>query len=210
MSEDHKDFTKVTPGRGKKTNIVTPNSKHPTKIPKYQSKLTAQATLFPTTEPIEEDWVDINMRTNNLIKRERLLPERKPRKQATTKNVITFKRELITALKKCPDHHSDQGYAYIIETEEEYQPGLFHDNGIPYMQHHRQHEITLTAPTGENIPISPNNVYTPCKNLGHYKAPGGNYLSQKEAILKKAGASQEPAGLKQPYSTSDGRLAAVW
>lgn len=66
-----------------------------------------------------------------------------------------------------------------------------------------RNEITLTAPTGDTIPISPKNVYAPRKNLGHYKAPGGNYLSQKEAILKKAGASQEPAGLKQPYSTSD-------
>ena len=32
-----------------------------------------------------------------------------------------LKRELITALTKCSDPHPDQGYAYIIETEEEYQ-----------------------------------------------------------------------------------------
>ena len=122
MSEDHKDFTKVTPGRGKKTNIVTPNTKHPSRIPRYQSELTVQATLFPReTEPTEEDWTGIKMGTNNLIKLETLLPERKPFKQPTTKDVITFKRELITALTKCPDPRSDQGYAYIIETEEEYQ-----------------------------------------------------------------------------------------
>ena len=45
MSEDS-DFTTVTPRRGKKTNIVTPNTKHPTRIPKYQSELTALASLF--------------------------------------------------------------------------------------------------------------------------------------------------------------------
>ena len=86
MSEDPDSFTKVTPGRGKKTNIVTPNSKHPTRIPKYQSELTARASLFPT----EEDWVEINMGTNTLIKLETLLPEMRPCKQPTTKDVITF------------------------------------------------------------------------------------------------------------------------
>ena len=35
--------------------------------------------------------------------------------------MIIFKRELITALTKCPDPRTDQGYAYIIETETEYQ-----------------------------------------------------------------------------------------
>ena len=44
----------------------------------------------------------------------------KPFSQPSTKDVITFKRELITALTKCPDPGSRQGYAYIIETEEEY------------------------------------------------------------------------------------------
>ena len=34
--------------------------------------------------------------------------------------MITFKRELITALTKCPDPGSRQGYAYIMETEAEY------------------------------------------------------------------------------------------
>ena len=117
MSEDPDSFTKVTPGRGKKTNIVTPNSKHPTRIPKYQSELTARASLFPT----EEDWVEINMGTNTLIKLETLLPEMRPCKQPTTKDVITFRSELISALSKCPDPLTDQGYAYIIETESEYQ-----------------------------------------------------------------------------------------
>ena len=122
MSEDHNNFTKVTPGRGKKTHIVTPNSKHPSRIPKYQSELTARTTLFPTVEePIESDWVDIEMGASNLIKLETLLPEVKPCKHPTTEDVITFKRELITALTKCPDSHTNQGYAYIIETELEYQ-----------------------------------------------------------------------------------------
>ena len=119
MSEDS-DFTTVTPGRGKKTNIVTPNTKHPTRIPKYQSELTALASLFPT-ETVEEDWVEINMGTNNLIKLGTLLPEVRPCKQPTTKDVIKFRRDLISALTKGPDPHTDQGYAYIIETETEYQ-----------------------------------------------------------------------------------------
>ena len=75
MSEDT-GFTTVTPGRGKKTNIVTPNSKHPTRIPKYQSELTALASLFPTEATTEEDWVEINMGTNNLIKLETLLSQK--------------------------------------------------------------------------------------------------------------------------------------
>ena len=118
MSEDYKDFTKVTPGRGKKTNIVTP--RNPTRFPRFQSELTARKSLFQPEE--EADWVDIDMGTNNnLIKLETLLPERKPFKQPTTKDVIIFKRELVTALTKFPDPRTDQGYACIIETEEEYQ-----------------------------------------------------------------------------------------
>ena len=121
MSEDT-DFITVTPGRGKKTNIVTPNTKHPTRIPRFQSELTAaQASLFHTETVNEEDWVEINMGTNNLIKLETLLPEVRPCKQPTTKDVIKFRRDLISALTKCPDPHTDQGYAYIIETETEYQ-----------------------------------------------------------------------------------------
>ena len=112
MSEDT-DFITVTPGRGKKTNIVTPNTKHPTRIPKYQSELTAVASLFPTEtvneDTVDEDWVEINMGTNNLIKLETLLPEVRPCKQPTTKDVIKFRRELIAALTKCPDPHTDQG-----------------------------------------------------------------------------------------------------
>eukprot|EP00534_Pseudo-nitzschia_fraudulenta_P017948 CAMPEP_0201278370 /NCGR_PEP_ID=MMETSP0853-20130426/60098_1 /ASSEMBLY_ACC=CAM_ASM_000640 /TAXON_ID=183588 /ORGANISM="Pseudo-nitzschia fraudulenta, Strain WWA7" /LENGTH=127 /DNA_ID=CAMNT_0047586681 /DNA_START=1227 /DNA_END=1610 /DNA_ORIENTATION=+ len=65
---------------------------------------------------------------------------------------------------------------------------LFHDSGIPYMQHHYQHEITLTAPTGDTIPISPKNVYTPRKNLPKEFHPptafsgrtGGNNEETKE------------------------------
>ncbi len=122
MSEDHHHFTKVTPGRGTKTNIVTPNPQPPTRLPRFQSEVTARTTLFPTAEEsIEEDWVDIDMGASNLIKLETLLPEMKQCKSPTTKDVITFKRELVTALTKCPDPHTDQGYAYIVETETEYQ-----------------------------------------------------------------------------------------
>ena len=89
MSEDYKDFTKVTPGRGKKTNIVTPPI-NPTRFPRFQSELTAQKSLFQTEE--EEDWIDSEMVTSNtLIKLETLLPDRRLFKHPTTKDVIIFK-----------------------------------------------------------------------------------------------------------------------
>ena len=54
MSEADNSFTKVTPGRGKKTNIVTPNTRHPSRIPQnLQSKLAAQTTIFQV--PDKED-----------------------------------------------------------------------------------------------------------------------------------------------------------
>jgi len=64
MSETDKGFTKVTPGRGKKTNIVTPGPETPRYL---QSEITARQSLFqdppeetrtdPTDSP-EEDWSD--------------------------------------------------------------------------------------------------------------------------------------------------------
>ena len=132
MSEADNSFTKVTPGRGKKTNIVTPGTKDPQEAPRYlQSEITARQSLFKdlpevvktdTTDPPEEDWTDLTMGpTSQLLQLQTLMPERKPFSQPTTKDVITFKRELITALTKCPDPETRQGYAYIMETEEEYQ-----------------------------------------------------------------------------------------
>ena len=120
MSGIDRGFTKVTPGRGTKTNIVTPGTKHPSEIPRYlQSEITARQSLFQN--PSTEDWTDLTMGPNSqLLQLQTLMPERKPFSQPTTKDVITFKRELITALTKCPDPGSRQGYAYIMETEEEY------------------------------------------------------------------------------------------
>ena len=120
MSEADKSFTKVTPGRGKKTNIVTPGTKYPTEIPRLlQSEITARQSLFQDAP--EEDWTDFNMGPNSqFLQLQTLMPERKPFNQPTTKDVITFKRELITALTKCPDPTSRQGYACIMETETEY------------------------------------------------------------------------------------------
>ena len=47
MSEADTGFTKVTPGRGTKTNIVTPGTKCPPETPRYlQSEITAQRSLF--------------------------------------------------------------------------------------------------------------------------------------------------------------------
>ena len=83
----------------------------------------------------------------------------------------------------------------------------YHDSSIPYIQHHHWHQISLTAPNRENIPIGPKNVYMPHKNLGHYKAPGGNYTTQQATILKKATTvtagiilPREPAVQKLPTS----------
>ena len=59
--------------------------------------------------------------TRNLNQVQTLLPERRLFTQPTTKDLITFKRGLITALTKCLDPRSKQGYAYIIETKAEYQ-----------------------------------------------------------------------------------------
>ena len=132
MSETDKGFTKVTPGRGTKTNIVTPGAKDPPETPRYlQSEITARKSLFENlpeveraepTDQTEEDWAELTMGPNSqLLQLQTLMPERKPFSQPTTKDVITFKRELITALTKCPDPETRQGYAYIMETEEEYQ-----------------------------------------------------------------------------------------
>ena len=104
MSEDYNPFTKVTPGRGTKTNIVTPNPQHPTRIPRFQSEVTARTTLFPTVQdPVEEDWTDIDMGITNLIKLETLLPEVKQCKNPTTKDVISLVGVWVWALGQCCD-----------------------------------------------------------------------------------------------------------
>ena len=57
---------------------------------------------------------------NQLLQLQTLMPERKPFSQLTTKDIITFKRDLITALTKCPNPETRQRYAYILESKEEY------------------------------------------------------------------------------------------
>jgi len=108
MSETDKGFTKVTPGRGTKTNIVTPETKHPSEIPRFlQSETTARQPLFQ--DPSTEDWTDLTMGPNSqLLQLQTPMPERKPFSQPTTKDVITFKRELITALTKCLTQNQDR------------------------------------------------------------------------------------------------------
>ena len=60
MSEADKGFTKVTPGRDTKTNIVTPGTKHPSEIPRFlQNEITARQSLFQ--DPSVEDWTDLTM-----------------------------------------------------------------------------------------------------------------------------------------------------
>ena len=82
---------------------------------------------------------------------------------------------------------------------------LFHENGIPYLQHHHHHQISLEAPNGDTIPIRPKNIFTPRKNLGHHKAPGGNYRSQQEIILEKA-AQVTDGIIKSGASRTDATL----
>ena len=101
MSKADNSFTKVTPGRRKKTNKVTPNTRHPARIPRYfQGELLAWITLFQVPGKEEDDWDNCSMggSVRNLIQVQTLLPERKPFTQPTTKDGITFKRDLITAL----------------------------------------------------------------------------------------------------------------
>ena len=94
MSEADNSFTKVTPGRAKKTNIVTPNT-----IPRYlQSELSAWTTLFqePIPDKEDDDWDNCSMggSARNFIQVQNLLPERKPITKPTTKDVITLKGNL--------------------------------------------------------------------------------------------------------------------
>ena len=73
MSETDKSFTKITPGRGKKTNIVTPGPKTPRYL---QSEITARQSLFQdppeetrtdTADSPEEDWTDLTMGPNSQL-----------------------------------------------------------------------------------------------------------------------------------------------
>ena len=65
----------------------------------------------------------------------------------------------------------------------------FHPSGIPYIAHSRDDggaPIQLKTAQGEAITIEEKNIYTPRKNLGHYKSPSGNYKIQAAKILEKA------------------------
>ena len=62
----------------------------------------------------------------------------------------------------------------------------FQDDGLPVMKRSAGEDLTVTTPTGEEVKIKGKNIYTPRKNLGHYKAPAGIYRAQFEAILEKA------------------------
>ena len=62
----------------------------------------------------------------------------------------------------------------------------YHDSGIPYMIHSPNTDIELKNDKDEIVKVSAKNIYQARKNLGHYKAPAGEYTTQIEAIKKKA------------------------
>ena len=64
----------------------------------------------------------------------------------------------------------------------------FDDQGLPVMVHDTQHRITISNAHNEEIPIREKNIFTPRKNLGHYKAPASRYIVQTAKILEKAHA----------------------
>ena len=62
----------------------------------------------------------------------------------------------------------------------------FDDNGIPIMQHSSGKNIHLHTADGLAIPITEKNIFTPRKNLGHYKSPAGTTHTQTNKILARA------------------------
>ena len=62
----------------------------------------------------------------------------------------------------------------------------FDTHGLPVMVHQTHQSITIVNAHGAQVPIKEKNIYTPRKNLGHYKAPAGQYKVQTDKILEKA------------------------
>ena len=54
------------------------------------------------------------------------------------------------------------------------------------MIHSPNKDIELKNEKGEIVNVSAKNIYQARKNLGHLKAPAGEYTTQIEAIKKKA------------------------
>ena len=61
----------------------------------------------------------------------------------------------------------------------------FHSSGIPYLNHQHTHQVTIQSPDRTDIPIQQKNIYTPRKNLGHFKSPADTYQAQYNVILNK-------------------------
>ena len=51
---------------------------------------------------------------------------------------------------------------------------------------HATHKVTIQSAEGTDIPIQQKNIFTPRKNLGHFKSPAGTYKAQYKVILDKA------------------------
>ena len=62
----------------------------------------------------------------------------------------------------------------------------FDDSGIPIMQHCSGKNIHLHTAEGSAISITEKNIFTPRKNLGHYKSPAGTTHTQTHQILARA------------------------
>ena len=62
----------------------------------------------------------------------------------------------------------------------------FVTSGLPLMWHIEEDCITLKDDKDEDVQIKSNNIFTPHKNLGHYKAPDDNQTIQFEVIKNNA------------------------
>ena len=62
----------------------------------------------------------------------------------------------------------------------------FKPSGIPKMRHIAEDSITHKNNKDEDIKINSKNIFTPRKNLGHYKAPDGNKKTQEDEVQNKS------------------------
>ena len=52
-------------------------------------------------------------------------------------------------------------------------------------------DLTIISSPGKEVKIEGKNIYTPRKNLGHYKAPAEVYRAQFKEIIEKATSLNE-------------------
>ena len=62
----------------------------------------------------------------------------------------------------------------------------FKQSGIPKMRHIEEDSIALQNKKNEDVKINLKNIFTPRKNLGHYKALQGNQKTQVDVVCNNA------------------------